>query len=208
MLTRLYNPPKRTSPVTTYPVHVPVKSITRPNPISLKAYPVTPCPLALIAACLTLEWPLGAGKHPATCPVTALQRRAAPPCEWPNLPCNAPRPTISHCSCPLSYTRQKITAPLCFLSSPGDFAGIRADSPCKRRRAPPRAPRGVALPRWTAGISGLRSAVAPRIPTHQRPRGPGAPPHVPTDPTWVRNSAKRLRVRKIFFRQIILYGDF
>ena len=109
---------------------------------------------------------------PCDCPVTPCRA----PYSRPNLPCSAPPTTTRAAPFTLLYTRQKITAPLCFLSSPADFAGIRADSPCKRRRAPPRAPRGVAVTRYTAGNSGPRSAVTPEVPAHRRPRGPGAPP--------------------------------
>ena len=109
---------------------------------------------------------------PCDCPVTPCRA----PYRRPNLPCSAPPTTTRAAPFTLLYTRQKITAPLCFLSSPADFAGIRADSPCKRRRAPPRAPRGVAVTRYTAGNSGPRSAVTPEVPAHRRPRGPGAPP--------------------------------
>ena len=109
---------------------------------------------------------------PCDCPVTLCRA----PYRRPNLPCSAPPTTTRAAPFTLLYTRQEITAPLCFLSSPADFAGIRADSPCKRRRAPPRAPRGVAVTRYTAGNSGPRSAVTPEVPAHRRPRGPGAPP--------------------------------
>ena len=141
---------------------------------------------------------------PCDCPVTLCRA----PYRRPNLPCSAPPTTTRAAPEPYYTPVKKSPPPLCFLSSPADFAEIRADSPCKRRRAPPRAPRGVAVTRYTAGNSGPRSAVTPKVPAHRRPRGPGAPHQVPTDPTWVRYSVKRLRVRKIFFRQIHLYGDF
>lgn len=120
------------------------------------------------------------GRPVMHCPALALHRvpprpkalRPIPCAKCPaprrELPCTPARttlhalPRVIPCQKSRSqHTRPKNHRPLNFLSSPGDFAEISAVLPCKRRGAPPRAPRGVAEARWNAGSSGLRGAAAP-----------------------------------------------
>ena len=141
---------------------------------------------------------------PCDCPVTLCRA----PYRRPNLPCSAPPTTTRAAPEPYYTPVKKSPPPYAFSAHPPISPEYGPTRPANAAGPLPGRPGGSQRPAIPPANSGPRSAVTPKVPAHRRPRGPGAPLQVPTDPTWVRDSVKRLRVRKIFFRQIHLYGDF